>query len=159
MTVTGFENHDEEPSGVRRTYLPTEWQCALLIILLIQAREKEFERKGAKRKITRARISQNTIRKLCVRGQLSSDFLLGVQEHLLVAGWALFCVGPTHFAVIKVESVLGWGRVSSKRIANELGQVGRGSFPWREHEHLLVSTRRAADQVDGEDQEPEDESA
>ena len=89
----------------RRPCRPTERQCALLILRLIQAREKEFEEKRPKRKVSRAQISQNTIRRLCGRSQISNDFLLEVQEHLLAAGWALFCIGPSYFAIVKLESV------------------------------------------------------
>jgi hypothetical protein len=131
--------------------LPTEWQCALLILRLIQAREDEFEQRGLKRTVSRARLSQNTIRKLCGRGQIPHDFLLEVQEYLLTAGWALFCIGPTHYAIIKLESVQGWSRISSKRIAEELGLVPRREFPWKRYEHLLAAQQAEA----SDDQETE----
>jgi hypothetical protein len=133
--------------------LPTEWQCALLILCLIQAREDEFEKKGLERKVSRARLSQNTIRKLCGRSQITGDFLLEVQEYLLTAGWALFCIGPTHYAIIKLESVQGWSRISSKRIADELELVPRGKFPWKKYEYLLAAEQTDAARVD--DQETE----
>jgi hypothetical protein len=131
----------------------------LLILRLIRAREEEFETRGLKRNVSRARISQNTIRKLCGRSQISPDFLLEVQEYLLAAGWALFCIGPTHYAIIKLASVLGWSRISSKRIAEELKLVPRGNFPWKEHENLLTS-QQADDPAEGDGQnEAEDEEA
>jgi hypothetical protein len=145
-----------EPS---QPHLPTQRQCALLILRLIRAREEEFETRGLKRNVSRARISQNTIRKLCGRSQISPDFLLEVQEYLLAAGWALFCIGPTHYAIIKLASVLGWSRISSKRIAEELKLVPRGNFPWKEHENLLTS-QQADDPAEGDGQnEAEDEEA
>jgi hypothetical protein len=123
----------------------------LLILRLIQAREDEFEDRGLKRTVSRARLSQNTIRKLCGRGEIPKDFLLEVQEYLLTAGWALFCIGPTHYAIIKLVSVQGWSRISSKRIAKELELVPRREFPWKRYEHLL-----AAQQTDAsDDQETE----
>ena len=162
LTIMASEerhNHQlqEEPS---RPHLPTQWQCALLILRLIRAREEEAERKGLKRNVSRARISQNTIRKLSGRSQIPPDFLLEVQEYLLAAGWALFCIGPTHYAIIKLESVLGWSRISSRRIAEELKLVPRGDFPWKEHENLLTSqlndNSAAGDrQTEGEDEEAE----
>jgi hypothetical protein len=115
-----------------------EWQCALLILLLIQAREKELKKKEPKREVSRARISQNTIRRLCGRSQLTPDFVLEVQEYLLAAGWALFCIGPSYYAIVKVESVQGWSRISSKRIAKHLEEVARGEFKWEEHVGLLA---------------------
>jgi hypothetical protein len=85
--------------------------------------------------------------------------LLEVQEYLLAAGWALFCIGPTHYAIIKLESVLGWGRISSKRIADELKLVPRGNFPWKEHENLLTSQLSDDSVVNGSQNEGEDEEA
>lgn len=129
---------DQDAGELKPPLLPTEWQCALLILMLIEAREDEFKKQGAERKVSRARLSQNTIRKLCGRSQIPNDFLLEVQEYLLTAGWALFCIGPTHYAIIKLDSVQGWSRISSKRIAEELELVPRRKFPWKEYEHLVV---------------------
>jgi len=117
---------------------PTEWQVALLILRLVQARETEFRKKGLERNVSRARISQNTIRRMCGRSQISNAFLSEVQEYLLAAGWALFCIGPTYYAIIKLESVQGWGRISSKRIADDLNEVKRGDFKWEQHKELLM---------------------
>jgi hypothetical protein len=136
-----------EIAGEPPRHLPTERQCALLIVCLIRAREEEFADKGIKRKVSRARLSQNTIRKLCGRSQISNDFLLEMQEYLLAAGWALFCVGATHYAIIRVESVHGWSRISSRRIADKLKLVQRGEFRWEEYEYLLVSN----DHIEGEE--------
>jgi hypothetical protein len=111
---------------------------ALLILRLVQAREAEFRKKGLDRNVSRARISQNTIRKLCGRSQISNDFLTELQEHLIAAGWALFCIGPTYYAVIKLESVRGWSRISSKRIDDDLNEVWSGVFKWEQYKELLM---------------------
>jgi hypothetical protein len=137
--VTPMESGDEAAGEPNPPLLPSEWQCALLILRLIQAREDEFKERGLERKISRARLSQNTIRKLCCRSQIPPDFLLEIQEYLLTAGWALFSVGPTHYAIIKLESILGWSRISSKRIAEELALVPRREFPWKKYEDLLAA--------------------
>jgi hypothetical protein len=120
---------------------PTEWQVALLILRLVQAREAEFKERGLKRNMSRARISQNTIRRLCGRSQISNEFLIEVQEYLLAAGWALFYIGPTYYGIIKLESVQGWGRISSKRIAGDLHKVQRGEFKWEQYIDLLLPTQ------------------
>jgi len=133
---------------------PTEWQVALLILRLIQAREAEFRERGLERKISRARISQNTIRKLCIRSQISNDFLIEVQESLLAAGWIFFCIGPTHYAIIKLESVRGWSRISSKRIADDLNEVRSGTFTWKKYKELLMPTQEDL----GADEQPENTS-
>jgi hypothetical protein len=122
-----------EGGGPNRYHHPTARQCALLILRLMQAREQEVHRE-----VSRARISQNTIRKLCGRSQIANDLLLEIQEYLLAAGWSLFCVGPTHYALIKMKNVEGWGRISSKRIDDELKAVSLGRYDFEQLEPLLI---------------------
>jgi hypothetical protein len=112
---------DQKPQATDRYHQPSARQCALLILRLMQAREEEVHRE-----VSRARISQNTLRRLCGRSQLGNDLLLEVQEFLLASGWALFCVGPTHYAIVKLKAVEGWGRISSNRINDDLTAVSRG---------------------------------
>jgi len=107
---------------------PEAWQCTLLLLRMIAARDEEFKKNGIKRTVSRARISQNTIRRLCRRTQLSPGFLRKLQEHTLAAGWAFFAIGPTYYAVIKLEAAQGWGRISDKRIADELKSIRPGGF-------------------------------
>ena len=142
---------DEAASEPKCPLLPTEWQCALLILCLIRAREREFEERRLKRKVSRARLSQNTIRKLCGRSQIANDFLLLVQEYLLAAGWALFCIGPTHYAIIKLELVQGWSRISSKRIAEDLKLLPHGEFPWKAYEVLSIPKQNNTAEDDDEE--------
>ena len=136
----------------RRPYRPTEWQCALLILLMIHAREEELKEKEPHREVSRARISQNTIRRLFGRSQFSNDFLLEVQENLLTAGWALFCIGPSYYAVVKLDSAHGWNRISSKRIADKLASVALGEFRWEEQQGLLMPER--SETAEAEEKEP-----
>jgi hypothetical protein len=145
----------EAASEPRPPSLPTPWQCALLILYLIRAREDEFKKKGLERTVSRARLSQNTIRKLCGRSQIPNDFLLEVQEYLLAAGWALFCIGPTHYAIVKLKSVQGWSRISSNRIADDLKLVPRGEFPWKQYE--VPSTPKENNTAEDDDEETGDE--
>jgi hypothetical protein len=105
----------------------------------MQAREQEVNRE-----VSRARISQNTIRKLCGRSQIANDLLLEIQEYLLAAGWSLFCLGPTYYALIKVKNVEGWGRISSKRIADELKAVSLGRYDFEQLEPLLIREEPSA---------------
>jgi hypothetical protein len=118
---------------VDRYYQPSPRECALLILRLMQAREQEVHRE-----VSRARISQSTLRGLCGRSQITNDLLLEVQEFLLAAGWCLFCVGPTHYALIKKKAVEGWGRISSGRIKDELTAVSHGQYGFEPLEPLLL---------------------
>jgi hypothetical protein len=124
---------DQKPPTVDRYHQPTARQCALLILRLMQVREEEVHRE-----VSRARISQSTLRKLCGRSQIANDFLLEIQEFLLAAGVSLFCVGPTHYAIITLKAVEGWGRISSKRIEDDLRLVAHGKYDFEQLEPLLI---------------------
>jgi hypothetical protein len=50
-----------------------------------------------------------------------------------------------------VESVHGWSRISSRRIADKLKLVQRGEFRWEEYEYLLISKDDIEDEEGGED--------
>jgi hypothetical protein len=119
---------------------PTARQCALLVLRLIQAREQELEARARETRtgVSRARISQNTLRTLCRRAYLPGSFVAELQEFLLAAGWCLFCVGPTYYALIRKSAVEGWARISSARISEELSAVSRGTYKFEPLEFLLL---------------------
>jgi hypothetical protein len=131
--ISPANSNGQEAEGPDHFHQPTTRQCALLILRLMQAREQEVHRE-----LSRARISQSTLRRLCGRSQISNDFLLEIQEFLLHAGWALFCIGPTHYAIIKLQAAQGWGRISSKRIEDELTQVAHGQYDFGQLDPLLL---------------------
>ena len=53
------------------------------------------------------------------------------------------------YAVIKVKTVEGWGRISSKRIADDLKSVSHGKYDFQVIEHLLLSD--SSDAKDSDD--------
>jgi hypothetical protein len=118
---------------IGRYHQPSPRESALLILRLMQAREQEVDRA-----VSRARISQSTLRSLCGRSQITNDLLLEIQEFLLAGGWCLFCVGPTHYGLIKKKAVEGWARISSGRIRDELSAVSRGQYDFEPLEPLLM---------------------
>jgi hypothetical protein len=122
----------EEPRP-DRLYQSSARECAILILLLLEVRAKEI-----RKDLSRARISQNTVRRMCGRGQLTTDFVLDLQNILLGAGWCMFCAGPTHYAVIRTKAVEGWSRISSNRISKELNDVSRGRYNFKNVERLLL---------------------
>jgi hypothetical protein len=126
---------------------PTPLEAALLLLRLAEAKEEERrttdrkkEKEEQRGKLTRFRISETTLKRLCRRRRIPLDYLLEVQEWLHDAGWALFFTG-SNYAMIKSSSVEGWVRLSSKRIASELSNP---EFKFEKLYHLL-------------DQEPESE--
>jgi hypothetical protein len=140
----GGEGLKSQPGD--KWHQPTARQCSLLILRLMQSREQETNRE-----VSRARISQNTIRRLAGRSHMPSEFLLDVQETLLAAGWCLFLIGPSYFGIIRVNKVEGWGRISSKRIGDELKSVPIGRYNFDNLEPLLLMAEK--DPEEEEDQE------
>jgi hypothetical protein len=125
---------DQKSETIGRYHQPSARECALLILRLMQAREQEV----VGREVSRARISQSTLRSLCGRSQITNDLLLEIQEFLLAGGWCLFCVGPTHYALIRKKAVEGWARIASGRIKNELTAVSHGQYDFEPLEPLLM---------------------
>jgi hypothetical protein len=123
---------------------PTARECALLILRLIQAKEDE-----SGRTVTRARLTEATLRHLWVRSRVTDDLLGAVQEILLHGGWALFWAG-TSYAIIKLNVVSGWGRIASKpRLELELQQVKRGKYDrFGELEKVLLGGGDTAERDD-----------
>src|SRR5262249_27612712 len=105
--------------ATKRASWPDERQCAMLIAHLLASKQRELPRK---REITRARLSEITLQRLFRRRRISPELLADVQEWLFRVGWVLFFAGST-YAVIKMTVIDGWGRISSKRIGEDLEKV------------------------------------
>ena len=105
-----------------RASRPDDRECAMLISHLLATKQAEVAKE-----VTRARLSDVTLRRLFRRQRITPEFLVEVQEWLHRAGWVLFFAGTT-YAVVKIKVIDGWGRISSKRIGEDLKKVGRGEF-------------------------------
>jgi hypothetical protein len=122
-------NNGEKPRASR----PNRRECAMLVVHLIDTKQKEVTGK----EVTRARLSEIALQRLFKRQRISPRLLLEVQEWLFRVGWVLFWTGTT-YAVVKTKVVEGWGRISSKRISEDLAAIGRGEFDFADLEHLLL---------------------
>ena len=109
-----------------RPYQPDALECAILLLLLVQPKER-----------SRIRLAEITLKRLWKRRRLGDEFVAEVQEWLFRAGWALFYAGTT-FGLIKVRSVEGWPRVTSKELQTDLAKVARGQFNFSRYYHLLL---------------------
>jgi hypothetical protein len=109
-----------------RPYQPDALECAILLMLLVQPKER-----------TRARLAEITLKRLWKRRRLGDEFLREVTEWLFRAGWALFYAGTT-FGMVKTKSVEGWPRVTSKELEAELEKLARGQFDFSRHYDLLL---------------------
>lgn len=121
-------------SSKTRASRPDGRQCAMLIVHLLHEKQQDL---SGNREVSRARLSEITIRRLFNRRRISPEFLADVQEWLFRVGWILFFAGTT-YAVVKMKVVDGWGRISSKRIRLDLERVATGEFDFDSLEHLLL---------------------
>jgi hypothetical protein len=127
-----------------RATRPDERQCAMLIAHLLATKQQEV---GGDREVTRARLSEITLQRLFKRRRIDPELLSEVQEWLFRIGWVLFFAGTT-YAVVKMKAIDGWGRISSKRIDEDLEEVGRGEFDFGSLEHLLVESKPSGEAED-----------
>jgi hypothetical protein len=133
-------------------FRPTAFQSALLLLCLRQSRDEEKAKEKAKTKpkdkeekgITRFRVSELTLKRICGRPRLHPEFLIEMQDWLLRAGWAFFFADRS-FGMIKLEAVESWTRLGSKRIATELDDVAKGGFEWASLLQLAEPDRSAQD--------------
>jgi hypothetical protein len=118
----------------RQPQVPDARQCAILLLMLVGTREN----------LTRARLSETTLRRLWKRDRLKDDFLEQVQEWLARGGWSLF-FAKTTFAVVQSNIVANWPRMSSKRLGAVLNELDEGTFDFDEHADLFVQSTDASD--------------
>ena len=112
-------------------FRPTAFQSALLLLRLRESRDEEKKKNKTKDKeekgMTRFRVSELTLKRICGRPRLHPEFLTEMQDWLLRAGWAFFFADRS-FGMIKLEAVESWTRLGSKRIADDLDAVAKGDF-------------------------------
>ena len=126
---------DPETAGF--AYQPTPRECAILVVHLIETKERELTLQKAGKAVTRARLSENALRRLWCRKHLTSSFLIEVQEWLFRAGWVLFFAGSS-YAIIKNGLVDGWMRISTTRVEDDYKNVSRGQFDFKPFERMLI---------------------
>ncbi|MFZ3338184.1 MAG: hypothetical protein WBF58_01495 [Xanthobacteraceae bacterium] len=129
----------------RRDPRPDQRECAMLIAHLLVSGTTGVK---AVKEVTRARLSEATLCRLCERQWLTPAFLLEVREWLFRAGWLMFPVGRRNYAVVKVSVIRNWGRISARRIKDDLEKVGRGEFDFRSLEHLLLGSESTGEDED-----------
>jgi hypothetical protein len=125
---------------------PSAQQTALLLLSLVASREKHLNEKqtGKEVVVSRFRMSETTFKRLANRKRIPTEFLAEVQEWLFDAGWSLFFTGST-YAMIKSDTVDGWVRLGSKRIADQLEAVRQGTFDFNSLSHLISPNESADD--------------
>jgi len=126
---------------------PNGRQAALLLLRLVEAKDKERERSkpDRARPMTRVRLAEITLKRLWNRQYLSQHFLDEVSDWLLSGGWALFFAGST-YAAVQIAAVENWPLVSSKRIKTEIEAVHSGKFNFDDLEHLFHRAARHAEE-------------
>jgi hypothetical protein len=142
------ESHNERSEAgsvdtVAGLYKPTARECALLLLRLIEVKEKERQRE-----VSRLRIAEISLKRLWGRRRISLEFAEEVAEWLSGADLTLFFAGTT-YAVVKTSVVESWPRTTSRRLSVDLLEVARGAYDFSKLERLMP----APSQGEGEDEE------
>jgi len=134
MTKRETDSSDKTPKkdGVAQRYEPTPRECALLLLHVMDTKEKE-----SGRPVTRFRLSEMSMRRLCLRAQISADFTAEVANWLSRAGVTLCFVGPAYI-VLRTEVLDSWLRITTKRLSSDLRRVSEGEFNFSELERLMI---------------------
>jgi len=119
------------------TFKPDERQAALILLRALQERGERRQKP-----LTRARLSQVTMKRLWNREQLTREWLDKVNEWLLSAGWTLVHTGST-FGVVKTDVIYNWPRVASKHVASEVEEMMVDQSKFAQLEPLLIPSEPA----------------
>ena len=111
--------------GAAPVWKPTPQQAASLLLHLIGGYEAETGRR-----VTRARLSQTTVRKACGRSFLRTKFLLSLQDQLIDLGWILFVSDDNNFGIISGAAVNTWRRVGGHRLDGPIAELRKGGFDY-----------------------------
>jgi hypothetical protein len=108
--------------GVAQMTFITAAEAAILVALNLHRRGEQNGREPK-----RVRISDKTLREITGRRRLEGRFLEDFSEELLELGWI---VVRTHSAwgFLRASAVMGWPRMNSSRISNELAQISAGNL-------------------------------
>lgn len=121
--------------SIAKPYQPDEQEYALLLVAMIHKKEEEIGRE-----ITRLRLAEITLERLWSRQRPPDQFLEEVRNWLFRAGWVLFYAGRT-FAVVKVETVEAWPRLSSKGMTEVLKKVARREYDFSQLYPILTGLK------------------
>jgi hypothetical protein len=126
--------------GVAQMTFITAAEAAILIALNLHRRGEQNGREPK-----RVRISDKTLREITGRRRLEGRFLEDFSEELLELGWI---VVRTHSAwgFLRASAVMGWPRMNSSRISNELAQISAGN--------LQMVIKSAQDEIEAASADP-----
>jgi hypothetical protein len=112
-------------------HLADHRQAAILLLRRIELRDKDRHNPT-----TRAQFTVPMLKRLWNRPRLSAEFLEDVSAWMAVAGWCFFNAGAT-YAAVRISAVKNWPRLGTGKMADELGEVAEGKFPFEDYEYLL----------------------
>jgi hypothetical protein len=122
----------------------TAAEAAILVALNLHRRGEQNGREPK-----RVRISDKTLREITGRRRLEGRFLEDFSEELLELGWI---VVRTHSAwgLLRASAIMGWPRMNSSRISNELAQISAGN--------LQMVIKSAQDEIEAASADPSNTS-
>ena len=85
-----------------------------------------------------------TITRIRTESTKDAELLEDTQEWLSRGGWSLIYARTT-YAAVRTSAVLGWSRLSSKRMTEELKQIRDGKFDFDRYLHLIEDNHNVED--------------
>jgi hypothetical protein len=130
--------HARKASQMRE--LPTAREAALLIALSMKRKKDEL-----RKDLVRNRFSEKSLGLITGRRRLDQRFISDLSELLLDFNLLLIDTGKA-LGLLQASSVMGWPRLTSKRITAEIKQARSGELNFRRIENELEESRTTPDE-------------
>jgi hypothetical protein len=102
--------------------LPTAAEAATLFALSVKRKEEELAKE-----LSRARVSEKTVKRVTGRRRLDQRFVADLNECLLDFNLLLIDTGDA-IGLLKASAVKGWPRMTAQSIVEEIKQSRRGEL-------------------------------
>lgn len=123
--------------------LPSAYAAALLTVLNAKRYSDEKEKK-----VSRFRVSRQTLGKLAKRQLLRSAFLDEYEEHLRSLGWMMIELPDASYAFLETASVEGWTKISPTRVSKEITKISKGTMLEEELENEVGAHDDSDDELE-----------
>jgi hypothetical protein len=101
----------------------------IVAMLMITNLHFYAEEKG--KHYSRIRMSKNTVRKISDRSFLRDVFISELTDELHNLGWHFLEVSDTEFAMIELDRISRWGKISSKRVGELINNDNAIKESWK----------------------------
>ena len=124
--------------------IPTAAEAATLLALSLKRKEDELTKE-----LSRARISEKTLKRVTGRRRLDQRFIADLNECLLDFDLILVDTGEA-IGLLRASSVKGWPRMNANRIIDEIESSRRGKLDFEAITNELAESTAALDEEEAE---------